>query len=51
MIEVREKTPTKDNLYMFKKRANHNLATYDGTHKPKAFEDLIQGMKILFNAL
>jgi len=51
MIEAREKAPMEDNSHVFKKLANHNLLTYDGTPNPKAFEDWIQGMEKLFDAL
>ena len=50
MMEAREKAPLEDNLYMFKKLANLNPPTYDGTPNPKAFENWIRGMKKLFDA-
>ena len=41
----------KDNSYMFKRFTSHNPPIYDGTPAPKAFEDWIQNMGKLFNAL
>jgi len=51
MMEAREKAPLEDNSYMFEKLANLNPPTYDGTPNPKVFEDWIQGMEKLFDAL
>ena len=51
MMEAREKASMEDNLHMFKKLANLNPPTYDGTSNPKAFEDWIRGMEKQFDAL
>ena len=50
-MEVKEKKVEEDNSYMFKRFASHNPPVYDGTLDPKAFEDWIQGMEKLFDAL
>jgi len=36
---------------MFRRLASHNQLTYDGAPDPNAFEDWIQGMEKLFDAL
>ena len=50
-MEVKERTIEEDNSYMFKRFTSHNPPIYDGTPAPKAFEDWIQNMGKLFNAL
>jgi len=51
MIEVKENKTRKDNSYMFKKLASHNLSMYNGAPDPRAFKDWIQGIEKLFDAL
>ena len=50
-MEAKEKKIEEDNSYMFKRFANHNPPTSDGTPDPKAFKDWIRGVKKLFYAL
>ena len=50
-MEARDKAPREYNSYTFKKLANLNLPTYDGALTPKSFEDWIQGMEKLFDAM
>jgi len=51
MVEARERALMEDNLHIFKKLPNHNPPTYDNAPNPKVFENLIQGLEKLFNAL
>ena len=50
-MEAKERKVEKDNSYMFKRFVSHNPPIYDGTPDPKTFEDWIQGIKKLFDAL
>jgi len=51
MMEAREKAHLEDNSYMFKKLANLSPPMYDGAPNPKVFENWIQSMENLFDAL
>ena len=51
LMKAMERKVEEDNSDMFKRFASHNPAVYDGTPDPKTFEDWIQGIEKLFDAL
>jgi len=51
MVGAKAKKIEEDNSYMFKRLTSHNPLVYDSTPNPKAFEDWIQGIEKLFDAL
>jgi len=51
LMDIKERKIEEDNSYMFKRFASHNPPVYDGTLDPQTFEDWIQGMEKLFDAL